>query len=74
MAKKVIKKEVVVEEKIEIIKKVKKDPKIHFQKYVAKNSLPKNFVALMVARDPTEMKTEKEWEELVKKERLRRMT
>jgi len=65
--------EVLIKEKIEPVEKTL-GPKIHFQKYVAKNSISKNLVALMVARDPTEMRTEKEWEELIKKERLRRRT
>ena len=44
------------------------DPKIHFAKYAAKNSVSKNVIAVMSIRNPREMRTEKEWEESIKKE------
>ena len=49
------------------------DPKIHFSKYASKNSVPESTIASMRVRNPRELKTEKEWEEQIKKENSRKI-
>ena len=58
-----------------IVEEVKRtDPKIHFSKYAAKNSVSGDTVAVMSIRNPREKRTEREWKELIKREFSRKIT